>query len=241
MKKKLNNIITLFIALLAYGLVGCEKSNPAPPASASLTIVNAIVGSMALYTNFNGGTKLQYYKTAQQIAANGFIEVGGYIGDVPLSLSQITDTLHTVYNSILTIEPNSIHSLFLTGTLAAPDSYFTTDNVLPVTDSAVNIRFVNISTGISPVTVDVSTSPTTPIVSNLAYKSASDFQHFVAKKGIPVSGSYVFEFRDAATAKLLTSYTLLSTDIIPAKLNKSITLILKGTSTAPSILLVNNF
>lgn len=239
MKKYFTGITLL--PLMVCGLISCNKDNPAPPASASLTVVNAIVGSAALYTNFSGKQQLQYYKTAQQIAANGFLEFGGYVGDVPLSLSQITDTLHTVYSSTLTIEPNSIHSLFLTGTLAAPDSYFTTDNVQAVTDSAVNIRFVNISTGINPVNIDISTAASTPVVSGLAYKSASDFQHFVAKKGIPASGSYIFEFRDAATNKLLTSYSLLSTAIIPAKLFKSITLVLKGTSTAPSVLLVNNY
>lgn len=242
---KRNLIYILIMGCLAFMVISCGKSNITPQSTSSLTITDAIPGSAILVPNFNSTKTLQYYKTAQQIPAGGSFEFGGYLGNIPLSLSQLTDTTHTVFNSTINIAPNSIHTLFLTGTLAAPDYLFTTDTLAFPTDSAVNVRFVNISTNSSPISIDVTTASGTPIVAGLAYKGVSKFLHFTFKTTIPTT-SYSIEFRDMATNKVLYTYALTAATVIPAKLFKDITLAFKGLpggtgTNAQGIILVNDF
>jgi len=241
--------------LLTCGLLSCEKNLPTPPVSSSLTIVNAIPGAGALVCNFNYNTQLQWYKTAQQIpaytSATPFYEFSGYIGDIPLSVSQFTDTTHTVFKGLIHIDAGSTHSLFLTGTLTTPDSVYTTDKVSNITDSLVNVRFINLSTGSSPINIDVLTSGVVgaPIVSNLAYKAQSAFIPFTVTKATPASGSYALEFRDAGTNKVLVTYTfnqLLPNGSTGGRIFKSVTVGFKGVpggtgANAQGVLVENNF
>jgi len=212
--------------LLTCYLAACQKNAVNPQSAASLIIVNAIPGAAALVPNFYNGSKLQYYKGAKQITANSFVEFGGYTGNYTLSLSQFTDTLHTVYKGNLLLAPATYQTLFITGTLAAPDSVLTHDNIKAVTDSAVNVRFVNVSTNSLPVSINLQGSQASPLVTGLPYRGATAFIPFVVKKGIPASGNYVFEIRDVATAKLLTTYTLSAVN--PNYIFKSVTVAFKG-------------
>ncbi|MDN3548835.1 DUF4397 domain-containing protein [Mucilaginibacter aquaedulcis] len=234
--------------LLAIILVSCKKNTDTPIASSSLTIVNAIAGGSALVPNFNSGTPLIYYKTAQQIAANSFIEFSGFKGDIPLAVSLLSDTTHTIYNQTIHLSKGGISTLFLTGTTTNAVPVLITDDIKPVTDSAVSVRFINLSNDSAPVSINITGSQNAPVVSSLAYKAVSPFQLFTVKRSTPASDSYSFEIRDAASAKLLTTYTL--TGLMPGttagKLFKNVTVVFKGvpggssTSTQGAIL-VNNY
>jgi hypothetical protein len=242
---KRNLIYALTLCVLAFAIVSCSKTYTTPQASSSLTITDAIPGSTVMVPNFNSTQKLQYYKSAQQIPAGGSFEFGGYLGDIPLSVSQLADTTHTVFNSTIHIAPNSVHNLFLTGTLTAPDYLFTTDTLAFPTDSAVNVRFVNISTNSNPISIDISTNAGTPIVASLPYKGVGEFLHFTFKTTVPAT-SYNIEFRDVATNKVLYTYALTAATVIPAKLFKDITLVFKGLPggtgvNAQGVILVNDF
>ncbi len=221
-------------------LISCKKEDnkPATGGGALLTIVNATIGSSALVTNFNSNQVLKYYNTAQKINYGAYVEFPNYMGMIPLSLSQITDTVHTLYNHTLNLSYNTAHTLFMTGLVAQPDTLYTTDKIpyYPPTDSVLAVRFVNLSPGSSPMTVNLQGQQSTPQVSSLAYKAITDFQQFPAKSTII---KYVFEVRAAGTGSLLTTYTLTP---VSSRLFKNVTLAVIGnSSTGVKTLLINNY
>jgi hypothetical protein len=246
MEKKL--IHTMLTILLMGSMVACKKNTDKPIDSSSLTIVNAIGGAGVLVTNFQAGTKLIYYKSAQQIpkynSTAPFFEFPSYIGTFSLSLSLLTDTLNTVYKGNVTVEPRSIHTLFLAGTLTAVDTAFTTDNVpaFAPADSLVGVRFINISKGSNPLAVNIQ-GVTAPFLSNLTYKAVSAFFRYSAKKNSPAV-SYVFEIRDPSAAnKLIATYPIAS---LTTNFGKSITVALRGIQggtgvNAQAVFAVNNY
>jgi len=231
---------------LSLAIISCKKDNVPPSGASSFTIVNAVVGSSALVTNFNAGTALKYYSTAQQIGYGSFMEFGSYAGNVPLALSDLSDTTKAVYNSVVNLPVHTIHSLFLTGMLTAPESFLTTDN-LPshaAADSSVGIRFVNLSQGSNPVSVNIQGSANGSEVSSLAYKSTTPFKNYSAKGNI---SSYTFEFRDATTGNLLTSYTMNGinegvVDNNPNQFrNRNFTIALNGLPGSQGTFLINDY
>jgi len=90
-------------------LSACTKDVVNPRASTSLTIVNAIPGSDNLVTNFTGnsGSKvtdiLKWYRNAMQISYDNYAEFSSYSGATYLALSQISDTMHTVWKGTLNL------------------------------------------------------------------------------------------------------------------------------------------
>lgn len=196
------------IGLMTFlAFASCKKdTSDLPSGGTSLTIVDALVGSNNLVTNFDYNQQLSYYSIAAQISFGSAMEFSGYSGNVPLSLSQITDTSQTVYKQMVDIQKNTINSLFITGTVESPVSFLTVDHppYHAASDSTVGVRFVNLSPGSSPVTVDIQGN-TGLAVQSLAYKNVTDFKDYAATGKI---SSYVFEFRDASSAQLLTTYTL---------------------------------
>jgi hypothetical protein len=113
--------------------------------------------------------------------------------------------MHTIFNGVLNLPIGTIHSLFVTGTLAAPDTFFTLDNPpyhSPL-DSTIGIRFVNLSAGSNPISVDIQGMPNGSEVTSLSYKGITNFKNYNALASSPTS--YVFEFRDAGTGALLSA------------------------------------
>jgi hypothetical protein len=206
----MKNKFLYFIAgsLMISSFISCKKNNvDLPSGGSSLTIVNALVGSSSLVPNFNDNAPLLYYSTAQQISYASAYEFGNYSGNIQLALSDITDTTHTVFKQMVSLPKNTISSLYITGTLAAPEGFQTTDHppYHAPSDSTVGIRFVNLSPGSSPVSVNLQGGASGAEVTSLAYKNVTAFKNYAATYKI---ASYVFEFRDVATGILLASYTL---------------------------------
>ena len=229
-------------------VTSCKKNNvDLPSGGSSLTIVNALVGSSSLVTNFNYNVPLKYYRTAQQISYGAGFEFGNYSGDISLALSQINDTTNTVFKNVISLHKNTVNTLFITGTLASPDSFQTTDNppYHAPTDSTAGIRFVNLSPGSNPISVDIKGNIAGSEVASLAYKNVSAFKNYAATSNI---ASYVFEFRDVASGTLLASYTLsgvnngdgtnTSTNIVRWK---NITVALRGIPGAQGTFRINNY
>ena len=240
---------SLAIAVFLAGLcAGCKKDSSTAPLSTSLTLVNIIPGADTLVTNFNGVTKqpsFQYY-LAQQIIPNSYQEFSGYLNTVPLAISTNRDTTHALFNLDLNIAPGSIHTLFFVGTGTAPDTLLTTDQVpvIPVNDSAIGVRFANLSFGSNPVNITVNTGAGDSVIaSGLAYKGISLFLRLPASASLPAGGSYTFSFIDAASSALLTSYTLGG---LSSMYFRSSTIVLKGLpggsgTSATGVLAVNNY
>jgi hypothetical protein len=78
-------------------------------------------------------------------------------GNTPLIWYQTTDTIHAIYKGTVDFKDDSIYSLFLCGTIAQPGSLLTVDNppYHSAQDSTMGIRFINLSFGSNPVSVDI--------------------------------------------------------------------------------------
>jgi hypothetical protein len=253
---KRNLIYTILsLMLLAGAITSCNKSVGPGPVSASFTVVNAIPSAAAVVINFNSNSTLQYYKTAQQVpiatSATPYYTFGGYIGDFPLGISQFTDTLHTLVKCNVHLDAGTAHTLVLTGSLAAPDTIFKSDDLTAITDSVVKVRFIDAAMGSVPVTVNIAGNQANPIATNVVYKASTKFIAIPAKKAnltyttSTSTYSCTLEIRNATTSALITTCVL--TPVIPigttsgAKLFKNVSVILKGTATAPTAVVVNHF
>jgi len=211
--KAIKNIIYLiFFTSTTYS---CKKTTTAP-GTAAFTIVNAVVGSPNLITNFQGyvGNKttdsLTYYNSALSIGYAGFTEISSYSGKFPLSLVSVNDTFDWIWNGSLNLSINNVYSLFLSGTdTLHVDTLFTTDVLLyhSASDSSIGIRFVNLSAGSLQVSVDIKDTSANgiEIVSSLSYQGINNFTNYPATSSV---SKYVFEFRDIATNTVLATYTM---------------------------------
>ncbi len=194
-----------FLALLSLGTASCKKGlSFKPSGSSALTVVNGLSGTDYLYANFNGDrSKDQYYVAMRTVSYGNSRFFNSYSGQQDLGLYLPADTnskalLRLEFN----LEQNSIHTLFLTGTTQDPDYLLTADSLpshLPA-DSTMGLRFINISKGSDPVTVNLAGRPNGSEVDGLAYKNVSAFKNYKAGSGV---SSYTFEFRDKATGTLL--------------------------------------
>jgi hypothetical protein len=195
--------------LLLATLFSCSKTSSLP-GTASLTIVNAVAGSNTLITNFSGTQPIEWYGGASQIAFGQSVEYDNYSGIQPLGLYQNGDTVAQdvpLISLVLNLPVGSIHSLYLTGTTSAPDTVFATDAppYHPMSDSSMGIRFINLSPGSAPVSVDIQGGANGSEAGSVAYKSMTAFRNYSATS---VVTGYNFEFRDAASGTLLASYAL---------------------------------
>ena len=97
--------------------------------------------------------------------------------------------------------------MFLTGTSpSAIDNVLIQENYTRTyADSVFGVRFINLAPGSNPISVDIQGNANGTEAASLAYKAYSGFNKHPATAAII---SYTFEFRDAASGKLLASYTL---------------------------------
>lgn len=199
------------VILLPLILAACTKQNT-PPGTASLTIVNTVVGSKELVTNFNNAQPITYTFVGalfyKQFTSR-FNQLSAYSGKQQLALYEFPDTTAKsipLFNLALDLPIGSIHSLFLTGTFSKPDTLFTRDALpyYPSTDSAMGIRFVNLSPGSAPVTVNILGNANGSEAGNLSYKGITGFKNYPVRSS---TADYVFEFRDAVSGALITTYT----------------------------------
>jgi len=199
----------ILLLLIAAAFISSCKKTEVKPAGADLTIVNAVVGCYSMLTNFNGGGPLYYNSGANQVAYGLFYaptdELNHYTGLQHLALYNFPDTLKTdkpIVNLAINLPAGSIHTLFVSGTLESPDTLFVADNVPyhSLSDSTTSFRFVNLSKGSNPVSINLTGQPSGSVVSRLPYKGITKFINFPATSDI---GTYTFEFRDIATDTLI--------------------------------------
>ncbi len=111
-----------------------------------------------------------------------------------------------MFNQTLDLASNNVYSLFITGKdTTAADYLLVNDQPTAHRDSTCGIRFINLSTGSNPVSVDIQGQSNGSEVSSLAYKSYTSFRSYATTSGI---SSYTFEYRDAVSGSLLATYKL---------------------------------
>jgi hypothetical protein len=243
----------LYILLAAITILfttACKKDGSAGSSNlAAISFVNATVSSAALVPKF-GNTNLIYSQIgfASRVnygASNLFSWPGG---STTISLTQATDTTHTVFAGNLNLQAGGIYSLYLTGTVAQPDTVFMQEHLIQhaSTDSVAGIRFVNLSPVTGPVSVGIKGLSNGSEVTSLPYKGRTVFKTYKADRTV---ASYIFEFRDAASGTLLATYTLNgvnnSSSARPGTTNsvrfrnQTIALIGGGTTAISAILIAN--
>lgn len=200
-------IICLFTLLF----FSCKKETD-PPGVASLTIVNAVTGSTTLVSNFRSEGHLDYSKAAR-IPYKRYMKsvLEANAGQHRLRFFPFTDTTDkgTLFDLRLDLPLSSMHTLFLAGTMDAPESVMISDAEIPfypAGDSTMGIRFINLSKGSAPVNVNITGLADGSEVTGLTYKSITSFKRYPVSQ---MMQDYVFEFRDAATGTVLASYTTL--------------------------------
>lgn len=274
MTRKKSQVLVCAVLFCITSIMSCKKDTlPASTDLAALNIVNALPASLPLIpvtgTTFPvrflynpGVPESGSYQNLRSIGSvsygsNALLSVKAGIDTVYLAQKN-SDTLSNnkgtlskyMFNSVLNLSGNTAYSLFITGSdTTSPDFLFVQDN-LPYhssSDSTVGIRFANLSANSAPVSLNIQGQPYGGEVSSLAYKGITGFKNYAATFG---TGSYVFEFRDAGTGSLLTTYTLngvntSSTTIVNNVRFKDLTIALIGQpsgGTAPQrAILINNY
>lgn len=210
MKTKLQ--IALMITAMIISM-GCKKSVEAVELDGgAVNVTNAIIGASTL----NMMTSNNVISANNTISGNNYsilpIKSGQNslsFGLPPVAATQTSGAKPATvyYTQNIVVDNTSNYSLFLTGTSTAA-----VENVLiketytrTYADSVCGVRFINLAPGSNPISVNIKGSANGTETTSLAYKAYSNFVQHPAKK---INPSYIFEFRDAATGSLITSYTL---------------------------------
>ncbi len=211
--RKIIYVLGLF-ALIC--IQACKKTSTTAIGTSSLIVVNAIINSTGLIPNFNADAPLKYYSNASSSKGSKLNfgsnwEYSGFTNElIPLSFADMSDTTKTVYQNNLNFPSGSIHSLYLCGTLAAPESLLLTDTIPSYNpaDSVGGFRFINLSAGSNPVSVDIAGNANGSEVQSLEYKQITNFKTHLINNSFFKNGGYTFEFRDVTTGNLLASTTV---------------------------------
>jgi hypothetical protein len=207
-------IVTVVVVLSA----ACQKTGsiPATPKPVSLTVLNAIPGSNSIIPVLNSGSYNTYWIFANQIGYGNFTEYSPPGGQDTTFVVQVDDTLNvgpkssnTLFFGILDLQPGSIYSLFLTGAdTSSPDFLLTTDSIPSYgpADSVMGIRFVNLSTGSNPISINLEDNSNGSEVTSLPYKEITSFKQYVNNSTIQ---DYLFVVRDVSTGDSLTQFDFL--------------------------------
>jgi hypothetical protein len=205
-------IRTTLIFTLATCFFACKKSTDTSTVAAGvLNVTNAVVGGATITLNNNA-----IVSSNNTVGVNAYAWLPLASGSIPVNLGvpakAATPTTPIVpavpyYNTTLAVDNSSNYSLFLTGTSPSTIESVLIKESYPYAyaDSTCGVRFINLAPGSSPVSVNVKGSANGSEVNTLAYKAYSGFVKHPAKKLNP---NYIFEFRDATTGALISSYTL---------------------------------
>lgn len=211
----MKKLIFLYIqAGLLLSLVLSCKKELSPQATASLTLVNAIPGSGNLVANFSTN-----YRASGNYPFGMYVKYRTYAPDNHLTVQAVEQPLliyklptttgenKPVYQQNINPAPSEASTLFLIGTLEQPEALVITK--LPpyhaVADSVLGLRFVNLAPEKTPVRIRISGEGTDLSVTNLAYKSATDYLSVKANAKV---ADVLVEVFDQVSGTLLQTYTL---------------------------------
>ncbi|MGN6420266.1 MAG: hypothetical protein ACTHMC_22350 [Pseudobacter sp.] len=198
--------------LLIILFAACTKNKINRPGSASLVIFHGVAGANTMKTVFSTQVPA-LFNTVNSLLYGTFGVVPNLYSPVagthPLYLYQIPDTLQKsepLFKINLDLPEGSMQSLFLAGTPAAPEYVLVNDEPLGFTakDSAMGIRFVNLLSDNIPVSINMAQAAPGSEVASLAFKGVTEFRQYAVKRNV---ADYIFEFRNAATGDIITTFT----------------------------------
>ena len=207
--------IAAIAATIPVLLTACNKDPEILTPGASLAIIAAIPDADRLYTSFAGTDRLESYVSSSVLNYSNYTGTGRAsiaftrpAGDQRLAFYRRTDTVNPgkpLMALNIPLKVSGIYSLFLTGTAAAPDTIFMED-IIPwhsIKDSVTGLRFINLSPGSNPISINIAGKIQGSEVDQLPYKSVTAFTMYPADASI---NDYTFEFRDKVSGKLLATY-----------------------------------
>jgi len=230
-----------FVVITGIITASCKKDDVPPVANISINVVNASPGisnAKIKTTNANG-----YYNQLSGVNYGSFAVFTMPQRSPNVSISSSTDTAQVLYSSnIPAIEDKSggstVYSLFIAGAVGE-DILLSPDNIPFHADSTLGVRFINLSKNSSPVSINIQGQANGSEESSLAYKSLSEFKSYSATSAV---SDYSFEFRDAASGSLITTYTVSGVNALPNyALFKNLTIVFYGPLGSQSTFGVNNF
>jgi len=211
--------LILLMALACSFGTGCSKVNSGTPtySVASLNVVNVLPNSNPLILvqgsissaigEFSGITPLSYASTAVLTPKTGSETLYAIQSNIDTATvgSKGPDFM---FAGELNFEAGGLYSLFITGAdTTAPDTLFLQDILPSITDSSVDIRFVNLSTGSNPISINLEGSSNGSEVASLAYKGITGFKEYSNNS---TTVDYLFVVRDAASGDSLTQFDFLA-------------------------------
>jgi hypothetical protein len=217
----------------------CKKDAAVTSNAGVLNVTNAVLGGsqLTLMTNssiVSSGNTIASNNYAFMPVASGQTQVSLGIPAIAATATAAAIPAVIYYTNTLAVDKSANYSLFLTGT--SPSSV---DNVLikesytrTYADSICGVRFINLAPGSNPVSVNIKGGANGSEVTTLAYKVNTDFKQYPAKR---INPSYIFEFRDAGTGAVLTSYTM-NTPFF-----HNVSLCLRGKTGAYGVILDNDY
>lgn len=217
----------------------CKKKE-IPQSYASINVVNSAINAGSVKINYYG-KNVTWSSLVGSIGLIGYGEnqvltVSNLNVDYPFTIVPALDTTKTVVRQKLFIEPNGRYTLFATGQSPNFDAVFIKETSIGYnfTDSAIAVRFVNLSPNSPTVNITLANNQTTNEFTGLVYKQITAFKNYTVLKVIP-SGSITFQIRDANSDLVLSTYTIPATVVSPyLKVStslsrfKSLTLAIKG-------------
>jgi hypothetical protein len=199
MKQQLPIVI---IATLLF--FSCSKNNGLSASSvAAFNFVNVVEGSSPSVVAFSNSNIT--YAAWSSIAYGTSNLFSPLAGGVPLTLAWSSDTTRPFFQGTLGLKTGNIYSFFISGDTTAIDTLFTQDFIpnYSQTDSVMGIRFINLSAGSNPISINLEGSSNGSEVSSLTYKGITGFKQYINNS---TTADYLFVVRDAATGDSLTQF-----------------------------------
>ncbi|MBO9635521.1 MAG: DUF4397 domain-containing protein [Chitinophagaceae bacterium] len=225
-----NRYAAILLLLSSVLLMNCKKAS-LQPASASLIIANAISGVTLLPDLTNGEQPLFKYSKPIQYSLiypqNNYFSA--YSGMQRLKLYRQPDTTSKdkpLFDLALDLPVGSISTLFLAGTKEAPDTVFSREQLPEFVgnDSLVALRFIHLSPGQVPISVNRKGFENGEIINGLDYKQVSGFRTYP----IRFDSKYIFEFRNAVTGELICTWDFIGIYERSRFLNRPFTIVFSG-------------
>ena len=182
---------TLILLIISFCFAGCEEDAAAPRMISSLKVVHALTDAPPLHINYFGEEISFADNPALAFGETGRYTIPANV-DRMIAFTSAEDTLSNIYQQSVNFEAGDIHSLFLTGQMENIQGLLLKDKLLTFTDSAVGVRFVNLSPDVGVISVGTG-DESGDVISGLDFRNASDFMALPVTQEI---GAYQFQFKD---------------------------------------------
>jgi hypothetical protein len=219
--------IFVAIATLSIMLASCKKQEVKLTPLSSMMVTNVV----------NGGGNLVLGTNASPVYNNDFQAYGMLTGNKEIKLVDTAGGINKVYyNQTKDLVSGGVYSLFLGGTPEAIDAVFMKEENIPShTVDVFGARVINLATSGVPVSVNIAGAANGSFILSIGYKTISTFKDV---SSVAAEGDKIFEFRNAASGDLITSFTVPGYDLPRFR---NITLVLAGSVGSETVLRVNQY